>query len=331
MGSVSRCRKRDSAMGGSAREAFVKSHKGCCFQLLGFCPAFGSNKSKFVSGWDDPKFSDHPSSDGSSRMSSLHGSDRNVYKKSSSSMISYGTKKDAYYALKSIHLDRCSSEEFKKELKNEGASRLWRLRRSFDLKSHACNTFLVEILKNLDHPNIVRAIETFDYRDRLFIVLELCSGGDLYSRDVSPMPTRFNQCWRESRANSPLHHTWYAAVQRVSGAKHCPISCQCHILSPFERYCPQRFEIWEYVSFIVFVISKRKVIALTFSFLLHSMFVSQRSDEIKLIDFGLSQKARIQWACASFQQMLYQPSDNHFLALFGIVCGRWASTRCRGQ
>ena len=73
-----------------------------------------------------------------------------------SSIITYGTKKEVYYALKSIILDRCSSKEFCDELKNE-----------------------VEILKSLDHPNIVRAIETFDYHHRLFIVLELCSGGDL--------------------------------------------------------------------------------------------------------------------------------------------------------
>jgi serine/threonine protein kinase len=72
------------------------------------------------------------------------------------------TKKtpSTFYALKSIHLSRCSSPEYQLELKNE-----------------------VEILKTLDHPNIVRAIETFDYRHRLFIVLELCSGGDLYTRE----------------------------------------------------------------------------------------------------------------------------------------------------
>ena len=52
------------------------------------------------------------------------------------------------------------SEEFQNELKNE-----------------------VAILKLLDHPNIVRAIETFEHKDRLFIALELCNGGDLYTRD----------------------------------------------------------------------------------------------------------------------------------------------------
>lgn len=41
----------------------------------------------------------------------------------------------------------------------------------------------VAILKDLDHPNIVKAMETFFFRNQLFIVLELCSGGDLYTRD----------------------------------------------------------------------------------------------------------------------------------------------------
>lgn len=38
-------------------------------------------------------------------------------------------------------------------------------------------------MKGLDHPNIVKAIETFDFRNRLYLVLEICTGGDLYSRD----------------------------------------------------------------------------------------------------------------------------------------------------
>lgn len=61
-----------------------------------------------------------------------------------SSLITYGNKKEQTYALKSIIMDRCSSAEFRDELKNE-----------------------VEILKSLDHPNIVRAIETFEYHNRM--------------------------------------------------------------------------------------------------------------------------------------------------------------------
>ena len=64
------------------------------------------------------------------------------------------------YAMKSIHLSRVTDESFVTELKNE-----------------------ISILKQLDHPHIVRPIETFEHRNQIFIVMELCSGGDLYSRD----------------------------------------------------------------------------------------------------------------------------------------------------
>lgn len=64
------------------------------------------------------------------------------------------------YAMKSIHLSRVTDQTFVEELKNE-----------------------ISILKALDHPHIVRAIETFSHRNQIFIVMELCSGGDLYSRD----------------------------------------------------------------------------------------------------------------------------------------------------
>jgi serine/threonine protein kinase len=64
------------------------------------------------------------------------------------------------YAMKSIHLSRVTDESFVSELKNE-----------------------IGILKKLDHPHIVRAIETFEHQNQIFIVMELCEGGDLYSRD----------------------------------------------------------------------------------------------------------------------------------------------------
>jgi len=62
------------------------------------------------------------------------------------------------YAMKSIQLRRISAE-FVEELRNE-----------------------VEILRNLDHPNIVKAYETYDNSKQIFMIMELCSGGDLYAR-----------------------------------------------------------------------------------------------------------------------------------------------------
>jgi len=62
------------------------------------------------------------------------------------------------YALKSIILDRVSPA-FVKELQNE-----------------------ISILRSLDHPNIVRLHEVYSYRSAIYLVLDLCDGGDLYAR-----------------------------------------------------------------------------------------------------------------------------------------------------
>jgi serine/threonine protein kinase len=69
------------------------------------------------------------------------------------------SSKSALYALKSIQLARMS-DEFIAELKNE-----------------------IDILKSLDHPNIVKPLEVFNRKRQMFIIMELCSGGDLYTRD----------------------------------------------------------------------------------------------------------------------------------------------------
>ena len=52
------------------------------------------------------------------------------------------------YAMKSIHLSRVTDDSFVQELKNE-----------------------IQILRRLDHPHIVRAIETFEHRNQIFIVM----------------------------------------------------------------------------------------------------------------------------------------------------------------
>lgn len=40
----------------------------------------------------------------------------------------------------------------------------------------------IELLKTLDHPYIIKAFETFQSREEISIVMELCAGGNLYSR-----------------------------------------------------------------------------------------------------------------------------------------------------
>jgi serine/threonine protein kinase len=54
---------------------------------------------------------------------------------------------------------RLVNDEFLKEMKNE-----------------------IEIFRSMDHPNILKAYETFERNKEISIVMELCTGGDLYTR-----------------------------------------------------------------------------------------------------------------------------------------------------
>jgi serine/threonine protein kinase len=79
-----------------------------------------------------------------------------ITKKSGSSLVTEGRKVN--YALKSIQLDRVSPS-FLDELKNE-----------------------IDILKAMDHPNIVRLHEVYHHQKQIYMILELCDGGDLYTK-----------------------------------------------------------------------------------------------------------------------------------------------------
>jgi serine/threonine protein kinase len=81
----------------------------------------------------------------------------NISKKKMPADVSEGSKRKLY-ALKSIILSRVS-EEFLEELRNE-----------------------ISILQSLDHPNIVKAFEVYETKVNIYVVLQHCSGGDLYRR-----------------------------------------------------------------------------------------------------------------------------------------------------
>ena len=42
----------------------------------------------------------------------------------------------------------------------------------------------VEILSQIDHPNIVKLFEIFDSKDKFYMVMELMTGGELFDRIV---------------------------------------------------------------------------------------------------------------------------------------------------
>ena len=38
----------------------------------------------------------------------------------------------------------------------------------------------IEILRNLDHPHIIKLFETYEDERKIYLVMELCEGGELF-------------------------------------------------------------------------------------------------------------------------------------------------------
>jgi calcium-dependent protein kinase len=70
---------------------------------------------------------------------------------------------------------------FHKETGQKRAVKLFRkdLLQGDDTKENLTNEF--KILKGLDHPNIIRTYELFEDTKRFYLVIEYCSGGDLFT------------------------------------------------------------------------------------------------------------------------------------------------------
>ena len=173
MGEVNLVKKRADKIGGSARrdvqEAVKRQQREKEWLKL---PVVGSLFQFCMDGdLNDAKVSDHSSHHSigsflSSRTDSFISAPRSfedslLNRKSSSQ----SSESEIIYAMKSIHLDLVMRKEFVDELRNE-----------------------ISLLKDLDHPNIVRAIETFEWQGSISIIMEVCSGGDLYSRDPYTEP-----------------------------------------------------------------------------------------------------------------------------------------------
>ena len=166
MGSVCKVKKRKSAVGGSARKVFVERQKRSnlvrIIPCLSFCLPVKNVEDTKSGALVTEVALDYNDEEGMklNERVAVGEASRPVISSMNSSIFSSSGKYGFVYALKSIILDQVTNEIFVRELQNE-----------------------IAILQTLDHPNICKAIETFEFKNQLYLVLELCSGGDLYARD----------------------------------------------------------------------------------------------------------------------------------------------------
>lgn len=64
--------------------------------------------------------------------------------------------------------------------KSDGAKRAVKLILKSRVKRHELLIREVSIMKQLDHPNIVKLFEIFEDRNYIYMVMELCEGGELF-------------------------------------------------------------------------------------------------------------------------------------------------------
>ena len=75
--------------------------------------------------------------------------------------------------------------------------------------------FEVEIMKKLDHPNILRLYDYFEDKGSVYLVLELCTGGELFDRIIA------NKFYKETEARVIFK-------QIIKAIYHCHLNGVCH-------------------------------------------------------------------------------------------------------
>lgn len=162
------------------------------------------------------------------------------------------------YALKTIILSRVSSE-FVEELKNE-----------------------IMLLRQMDHMNIVKAYEVFSRNWEISIIMELCSGGDLHARKP----------YSEKDANS-ITKQLTSAIKYMHSRSIVHRDCKwTTILSLFDRTSVFSLGTFLFLVSVIPCCTSGTHIAFSAVKFENIMWESATSDQIKVIDFGLSKYSK---------------------------------------
>ena len=302
MGSVCKVKKKKTAVGGSARKtpgAVLMPKR--IFPCLSFCfPCDDTNaqeESKLgpmvsTEGFD---FED-PLNIGSfgSNVTMVSDNDSTCGNPGTKSMPQHSTMvsfKDDYvstYALKTIVLDHVASHFFLTELYNE-----------------------IAILRSLDHPNICKAIETFEFKNQVYLVLELCSGGDLYSRDP------YDECQAKHIVHSIVDACRYLHLKNIT-----------HRDREFNATLDKSLKTFK----LAFFYSHSQCFFFPCDFLVTAhvvkfeniMFASPASANVKIIDFGLSKKYFHNETMNHFVGTIYTMAPEVIMGNYDHSCDVWS-------
>lgn len=117
---------------------------------------------------------------------------------------------DHVYAIKTIQIEKVSPV-FIQELENE-----------------------IDILRSMDHPHIVKQHEVYKYKKQIYLILECCDGGDLYTRSpysekqAARMVTNLLSAIQYMHDHNIVHRDvrhWSACKLAYASNSRCLIAC----------------------------------------------------------------------------------------------------------